>query len=791
MNMWSFFSHVSAKEANPAPEGEKENVPTHVLPFESVSGNDPDDKGINSSSSVQNLVVDESKLPISVTEHDDLFVYFLRKFYFPFLMKYHKFVAGGWLVVFVICIIYGPKFLSLTRSNLDLPKNAPSTVAIDAFISNYPDASSWPPIFIVAHARSGSVVNSFTQQLAVSVHNFASSESTIASVMGYWEFISIPELKLLAENALSADNRTMVTTVNFVKSTTLNMIDATVKKLLEFANSHSTSDVTVGCTGQFALFTEMTDATTKNFELIDATVLPIAILILGFRVQSYRHMGVALINLICALLLAFAILVPVTKKVAINPFAPSIMMSLGIAICFDYSLFMLTRFREEMDAGKSKEDSVFSCLAQAGHVVALSGTTLFFTFALLVAFPQNFLQSVGYGCGAVVLTAMFANLTITPSLLLSFECLSRFDLCPSAKSCCCYIADDVDPQSRPTCCEMNAKVVSSAEEAKDQDAVLDVAVTAKSTDGTVPTTGEKPSITTTVRNWMDSTWASALSMTVLKGCPRGFWFVVSYLSTEYAVQIILLSFCVTAPFLWKFITFIPTSDDNLIYLQDSTSLNTLHVMQQSFPLGSLDPYSIIVDTNQPNSILTPGYFEFENALIHDVFASEAPKYMDANSVTALSFFEGQDISFETSMSYFNVSSPAFSSSIAGAYRVLAGGLMNTDKSSTLIQIQTIVNPNSQVIVKFINSVRKLLISYTDSNKLYGATVGAYLFGAYTSTLDVQNILYKLVPLMIGLTVGIVLLFVTAAFGSIPLALRLAFTVFTSLAWTYGLMVRIL
>jgi len=105
----------------------------------------------------------------------------------------------------------------------------------------------------------------------------------------------------------------------------------------------------------------MSHATEENFALIDGNalthsysltlftgiVLPVAIIILGTQVKSYRHMFVALVNLLCTLLLAFAWLVPISDSVAINPFAPSIMMSLGIAISFDYSLFMLTRFRSD------------------------------------------------------------------------------------------------------------------------------------------------------------------------------------------------------------------------------------------------------------------------------------------------------------------------------------------------------------------------------------------------------------------------------------------------------------
>jgi len=59
-------------------------------------------------------------------------------------------------------------------------------------------------------------------------------------------------------------------------------------------------------------------------------------------------MGVVLLNLICAFLLAFSLLLPIAQARSINPFAPTIMLSLGIAICFDYSLFMLSRFREEV-----------------------------------------------------------------------------------------------------------------------------------------------------------------------------------------------------------------------------------------------------------------------------------------------------------------------------------------------------------------------------------------------------------------------------------------------------------
>ena len=116
------------------------------------------------------------------------------------------------------------------------------------------------------------------------------------------------------------------------------------------------------------------------------------------------------------------------------------MLSLGVAIGFDYSLFLLNRFREELIENKYTRDfSVYSMLAASGHVVALSGLILLFTFILLITFPQKFLQSVGIACSVVVFSALISNLTLTPSLLLAYDCFMKFEALPTRQSllCCC------------------------------------------------------------------------------------------------------------------------------------------------------------------------------------------------------------------------------------------------------------------------------------------------------------------------------------------------------------------
>jgi hypothetical protein len=114
------------------------------------------------------------------------------------------------------------------------------------------------------------------------------------------------------------------------------------------------------------------------------------------------------------------------------------MLSLGVAICFDYSLFMLNRYREEVVMLKhTHSHAVLMSLAASGHVVVLSGCILLFTFLLLITFPQVFLQSVGITCSTVVVTSMLTNMSLTPALLLACpHFFSKFELLPNVSKCC-------------------------------------------------------------------------------------------------------------------------------------------------------------------------------------------------------------------------------------------------------------------------------------------------------------------------------------------------------------------
>jgi hypothetical protein len=260
---------------------------------------------------------------------------------------------------------------------------------------------------------------------------------------------------------------------------------------------------------------------------------------------------------------------------------------------------------------------------------------------------------------------------------------------------------------------------------------------------------------------------------------------------------------------------IPTADNELLYLQGSASLKGLHVLQESFAAGALDPYQIITIATTNNNddeesyghdqqgmhsygVFTSKYFDAESALIKQLLLDNAPTFIDEQSITALSFFRGSFVSFEQAVAFYNTSSGEYMGSSAVNYRAKMLGRMSSIGSAALITIETTVSPNTQAIVPFILNVRSLLRKTCSSQSNSGSSttleatdeLGAcYLFGGYVLSYDVQTMVYRLVPFIILGTVLVVVVVVGSSFGSVFLIIRLAITVIMSLATTYGMLVR--
>ncbi len=160
------------------------------------------------------------------------------------------------------------------------------------------------------------------------------------------------------------------------------------------------------------------DQVGTDIALAESLTFPIVavLLILVFGSLVAASLPLAIGGL--SILGAFLILKIASNFTEISIFAVNVITMLGLGLAIDYSLFVVSRFREEL---VRNDNAVLPALKKtmqtAGRTVLFSGTIITLSLLSLVIFPQMFLKSMGLGSAAAVLVAMLASITVLPAAL--------------------------------------------------------------------------------------------------------------------------------------------------------------------------------------------------------------------------------------------------------------------------------------------------------------------------------------------------------------------------------------
>ncbi|MFG2332100.1 MMPL family transporter [Streptomyces sp. NPDC048604] len=184
----------------------------------------------------------------------------------------------------------------------------------------------------------------------------------------------------------------------------------------EFRGAHGPVEVSLG--GPVAVQHEMQTIIQEDLLRAEMIALPITLVLLvmvfGSAVAALLPLGVGIV----AILGTNAVLRGLTEFTDVSVFAMNLTTALGLGLAIDYALFIVRRFREELDAGADTRTAVATTLRTAGRTVLFSALTVAVSLAAMMVFPQYFLRSFAYAGIAVVLLAATAALTLLPAALL-------------------------------------------------------------------------------------------------------------------------------------------------------------------------------------------------------------------------------------------------------------------------------------------------------------------------------------------------------------------------------------
>jgi RND superfamily putative drug exporter len=126
---------------------------------------------------------------------------------------------------------------------------------------------------------------------------------------------------------------------------------------------------------------------------------------------------VPLLIAVPSILTSFLLVLGLTHVMDVSFLVQFLVALIGLGVAIDYSLLLVTRWREERESGKSNEDAIVAAGQSAGRAVVLSGLTVAVGLFSLVVLPVPFLRSVGFGGMLIPLVAMVAANTLLPVIL--------------------------------------------------------------------------------------------------------------------------------------------------------------------------------------------------------------------------------------------------------------------------------------------------------------------------------------------------------------------------------------
>lgn len=162
-------------------------------------------------------------------------------------------------------------------------------------------------------------------------------------------------------------------------------------------------------------FNDQTGMDLQHAELITLPIVAILLyLIFGGLIAAALPLLIGMI----AIIGSFAILHVLSNFVEISSFAVDVVAFMGLGLAIDYSLFIVTRFREELALDEhAVQRALVRTMSSAGRTIFFSGLTVGTSLICLLIFPEVLLRSIGLAAISSALVAMLAALFVLPALL--------------------------------------------------------------------------------------------------------------------------------------------------------------------------------------------------------------------------------------------------------------------------------------------------------------------------------------------------------------------------------------
>jgi putative drug exporter of the RND superfamily len=325
-------------------------------------------------------------------------------------IRRRRLVLGLALVAFIASAALGGGVASRLSSGGFEDPGAESTRAEDLLDEEF-DAGS-PNVVLLVEARDGDVDDpsvveagrTLAERLAADGHEGRG----VSEVLSYWD--------LAPGNPLGSDDGSAALVLGRFPGDDDALVRFSHHVVETYAADDAASPVSVRVGGMGPLFAEINETIEADLVRAELIAIPITLILL-FVV--FRGLVAALLPLAIGALSVvgtFVVLYAVNEVTEVSVFALNLTTALGLGLAIDYSLFIVSRYREELRRHQP-DDAVRRTVATAGRTVLFSALTVAASLCALLVFDIAFLRSFAYAGLAVAGLAGLYAVVVLPSML--------------------------------------------------------------------------------------------------------------------------------------------------------------------------------------------------------------------------------------------------------------------------------------------------------------------------------------------------------------------------------------
>ncbi|EAN91297.1 MmpL efflux pump [Trypanosoma cruzi] len=655
------------------------------------------------------------------------------------------------------------KFINNTGLTFTAPKK---TIVYDAMQTAelyFPHQLPLDPLYMLLTSRnkSKSILEDphfepFCEYLVDQVKN--KSSPFFGVVEGVDGFCTIPNYSSLRYHLIGGDhNESSLITIILSSSVDSRDVLPTIVSVVDTWCDLNDAQFTREYTDKRLISRDATGGIVGDLFRVDVISIPMAFMVLVYCVGSVRLLLIPLFTLPCTVSIAFGIMYPISLWMEVSSFAPEMTLGVVAALSIDYSLFILTRFREQVTIQelllgrnpKAELEVVKNTATMSADIICVSGIAVSLAVGILALLPVLFLSTIGLTMSITVLCAVFVSLTVQPALLLIFY--DFFGHPPTWNEVwhklrtCCGCGSSLPPDSLRTDTDEDAST------AMPQDPLL-----------------------------VDSEMSrSELELLEYEGQMSSYWFKIGRMSFRHpwiAAAIVLI---LGAPF---FYFALQLRMDFNVFTQiprNSHHGNVLRRIQHDIGKGSSIPFYILFSVRGTYDISFWKTNEMTNTIksvIEDIVATTGQPYSSIISPNMIMKNEGDAVywlnSWESFLLYYTNKE----------YEYLFKRTVSfPGNKAAFIFVTPPVNPFGASANRYLNQIYDVLKKHASANVYFDYGI----LGASSASWAIMNESLDFFPFQIVVALGGIFIIIMVIFRSLFLPVRLIATVIYTIGVSFG------